>query len=118
MLSESFDNMDQFFAAVEQRDNPELKGKPIAVGHDAERGVVNSQLRSPSLWRSFSTVHPGGQATMSAAHHRGAPLPTIQGSVCPTPRDLPRLHRPDRAHLPGRSLSRCDRKQERYRSGR
>ena len=24
--------MDQFFAAVEQRDNPELKGKPIAVG--------------------------------------------------------------------------------------
>ena len=32
--------MDQFFAAVEQRDNPELKGKPIAVGHDAERGVV------------------------------------------------------------------------------
>ncbi len=34
--------MDQFFAAVEQRDNPELKGKPIAVGHDAERGVVST----------------------------------------------------------------------------
>ena len=32
--------MDQFYAAVEQRDNPELKGKPIAVGHDPERGVV------------------------------------------------------------------------------
>ena len=29
-------DMDQFFAAVEQRDNPELKGKPIAVGHDAD----------------------------------------------------------------------------------
>ncbi len=25
--------MDQFFAAVEQRDNPELKGKPITVDH-------------------------------------------------------------------------------------
>ena len=35
-------DMDQFFAAVEQRDNPELKGKPIAVGHDAERGVVST----------------------------------------------------------------------------
>ena len=34
--------MDQFYAAVEQRDNPELKGKPIAVGHDAERGVVST----------------------------------------------------------------------------
>ena len=35
-------DMDQFFAAVEQRDNPELGGKPIAVGHDAERGVVST----------------------------------------------------------------------------
>ena len=35
-------DMDQFFAAVEQRDQPELKGKPVAVGHDAERGVVST----------------------------------------------------------------------------
>ena len=35
-------DMDQFFAAVEQRDNPELRGKAIAVGHDAERGVVST----------------------------------------------------------------------------
>ena len=35
-------DMDQFFAAVEQHDQPELKGKPIAVGHDAERGVVST----------------------------------------------------------------------------
>ena len=33
-------DMDAFFANVELRDNPELRGKPIAVGHDAERGVV------------------------------------------------------------------------------
>ena len=35
-------DMDQFFAAVEQRDRPELRGLPVAVGWDAERGVVST----------------------------------------------------------------------------
>jgi DNA polymerase-4 len=32
--------MDAFYASIEQRDNPEYKGKPLAVGYSAERGVV------------------------------------------------------------------------------
>ena len=35
-------DMDQFFAAVEQRDQPELRGLPVAVGHDGPRGVVST----------------------------------------------------------------------------
>ena len=32
--------MDAFYASIEQRDNPEYRGKPIAVGYGEKRGVV------------------------------------------------------------------------------
>lgn len=35
-------DMDAFFASIEQRDHPEWRGRPIAVGFDGPRGVVST----------------------------------------------------------------------------
>ena len=35
-------DMDAFYASIEQRDHPEYRGKPIAVGRAEMRGVVGA----------------------------------------------------------------------------
>ena len=40
-------DMDDFFAAIEQRDDPPLRGKPLLIGHEGPRGVVATANTRP-----------------------------------------------------------------------
>lgn len=49
-------DMDAFYASIEQRDNPELRGKAIAVGYDGPRGVVAAASYEARRFRVHSAL--------------------------------------------------------------
>jgi nucleotidyltransferase/DNA polymerase involved in DNA repair len=60
--------MDAFFASVEQLDNPELRGKPIAVGGPSEgRGVVSAASYEARAFGVHSAM-PMGRAQACCPH--------------------------------------------------
>ncbi|WP_439711815.1 hypothetical protein [Acidithiobacillus ferrianus] len=66
-------DMDAFFAAVEQRDHPELRGQPVIVGGDpAGRGVVATC--------SYEARRFGIHSAMTAARagSRGGHRPSVK----------------------------------------
>lgn len=60
-------DLDAFFASVEQRDNPKLKGKPVIVGGKADRGVVTTCSYEARKFGVHSAM-PGFMAKKKCPH--------------------------------------------------
>src|SRR5205823_9396789 len=106
-------DMDAFYASVEQRDDPQLRGKPVIVAWRGNRSVVcaaSYEARSFGVRSAMPAVR--AERLCPRGDLRGSGFHPLSGSLAQREGDLQMSYRPDRATIARRSLSRGRREQD------
>ena len=73
-------DMDAFYASVEQRDNPELRGRPVIVGGTSDRGVVATasyEARAYGVHSHWAQRRPDNYVPTGSFCLRGLPITVL-----------------------------------------
>ena len=103
-------DLDSFYASVEQRDDPALRGRPIAVGCSATGGVgARGELRGQAHGRAHRDAGVRRAAAVPRSDRCPAPLRGVHEGERRRVRDLPRHVTDRRADVDRRGVHRCRR---------
>jgi DNA polymerase IV len=105
-------DMDAFYASIEQRDDPQLRGKPVIVAWKGTRSVVcAASYEARAFGVRSAMADAGGTLVPNCNFHRSG-FHSLSGCIAQRAGDLQTSHRRDRTGVARRGIFGRDREQD------